>query len=142
MHDRGFFVYILASRSRSLYTGVTNNLFRRVMEHKRGMVPGFTLRHRISRLVYMEGFCYVREAIAREKRIKAWTRAKRVASIEEKNPGWYDLAEAWYDAKKRNADSSGFVRLAKSGATGDQRALAMASKNEGRIWRKLSLICL
>lgn len=106
MRDHGFFVYILANRSRNLYTGVTNNLFRRVMEHKRGLVPGFTSRYRISRLVHMESLCYVREAIVREKQIKGWTRAKRIALIEEKNPGWYDLAEGWYENKKRNADSS------------------------------------
>ena len=106
MRDRGFYVYILASRSRNLYTGVTNDLFRRVMEHKSGTVPGFTARYRICRLVHMESFRYVREAIAREKQIKGWSRAKKIALIEGANSGWYDLAEGWYEAKKANADSS------------------------------------
>ena len=104
--DGGFCVYILASRSKNLYTGVTNDLFRRVMEHKRGLVTGFTSRYRICRLVYVEQFCYIRDAIAREKQIKAWTRAKRIALIEEKNPGWYDLAKEWWGNDERNADSS------------------------------------
>lgn len=68
--DSGFYVYILASRSTNLYTGVTNNLFRRMIEHKRGMVPGFTSRYRICRLVYAEQFRYIRDAIAREKQIR------------------------------------------------------------------------
>jgi putative endonuclease len=104
--DKTFHVYILASRSKNLYTGVTNDLFRRVKEHKRGLVPGFTSRYRICRLVHVEEFRYIRDAIAREKQIKAWTRAKRIALIEEKNPGWYDLAKEWWGNDERNADSS------------------------------------
>ena len=106
MRDCGFFVYILASRSRNLYTGVTNDVLRRVMEHKQGIVPGFTSRYHINRLVHTESFRYVREAIAREKEIKGWAREKKIALIEKTNLGWYDLAEEWYAAKKANADSS------------------------------------
>src|SRR6266550_5181943 len=71
-------VYVMASRSRVLYTGVTNDLARRVNEHKQGLTPGFTSRYRITRLVYFEEFADVRDAIAREKQIKAWTRARRI----------------------------------------------------------------
>ena len=98
-------MYIVASRSKNLYTGVTNNLYRRTVEHKSEMMPGFTSRYRICRLVHVETFRYVREAIAREKQIKGWSRAKKIALIEEKNAGWYDLAEEWDRKEKRNADS-------------------------------------
>ncbi len=99
-------MYILSSRSRNLYTGMTNNLFRRVIEHKNGLVPGFTLRYRIHRLVHFESFMEVREAIAREKQIKAWDRKKRVALIERTNPAWGDLADGWVAKRKANADPS------------------------------------
>ncbi len=69
---RRYYIYILASRSRNLYTGVTNHLIRRVYEHKQGLTKGFTRKYRIHRLVYFEEFPYVRNAIAREKEIKAW----------------------------------------------------------------------
>ncbi len=104
--DNGFCVYILASRSRNVYTGVTNNLYRRMMEHKREVMAGFTSRYRICRLVYVENFRYVRDAIAREKQIKGWTRAKKLELIEKDNPSWYDLAEGWDGKEKGNADSS------------------------------------
>src|SRR5262245_14602736 len=89
---RVFFVYIMASRSRVLYTGVTNDLARRVHEHKSGRNPGFTSRYRITRLVYFEEFDDIRDAIDREKQIKAWTRSRRVRLIEGRNPTWEDLA--------------------------------------------------
>ena len=93
--ERRYNVYIMASRSLNLYTGVTGNTFRRALEHKRGEVKGFTKRYNINRLVYYETFRYVGNAIAREKQIKAWTRAKRIALIKSLNPTWQDLAEGW-----------------------------------------------
>ena len=93
--ERSYYVYIMASRSLNLYTGVTNNLHCRALEHKRGEIEGFTKRYRIERLVYYEMFKYVGNAIAREKQIKAWTRAKRLALIKSMNPTWQDLAEDW-----------------------------------------------
>jgi putative endonuclease len=92
MPERAYYVYILSSRSRTLYTGMTNDLERRVYQHKHGLVSGFTSKYRIDRLVYYESFRDVRDAIAREKQIKAWTRAKRIA-LESQNPAWADLAE-------------------------------------------------
>jgi putative endonuclease len=86
-------IYVLASRSRNLYTGVTNNLERRLIEHRQGLVPGFTSRYRIFRLVYFEQFGDIRDAIAREKEIKAWRREKKIWLIERHNPTWADLAE-------------------------------------------------
>jgi len=89
-------VYILASRSGTLYVGVTNNLLRRVYEHKHKLVPGFTKRYNIDRLVYYEATPDVRAAIAREKQIKPWRREKKVALIESKNRDWHDLAAGWF----------------------------------------------
>ena len=89
------YVYIMASRSRTLYTGVTNNLERRVIEHKRGLVAGFTKRYRVERLVYFEASREIRQAIQREKQIKGWLRARKIALIASINPGWADLSEGW-----------------------------------------------
>jgi len=90
--SRSYYVYILASRSRSLYTGVTNNLSRRLIEHQKGFVPGFTSKYRIGRLVHFEVFADIRDAIAREKEIKGWRREKKVRLIQFHNRVWADLA--------------------------------------------------
>jgi putative endonuclease len=89
---RRYFVYILSSVSRTLYIGVTNDIERRVREHKQGLIPGFTAKYRINRLVYVEETTDVRDAIAREKQIKAWRRAKKIELIESVNPDWKDLS--------------------------------------------------
>ncbi len=99
MARKHYYVYILASRSRNFYTGVTNNLMRRVLEHRQGLVKGFTKRYRIFRLVYFEVFHDIRLAIQREKRIKAWRREKRVALIESENPAWDDLSAEWFKGR-------------------------------------------
>jgi putative endonuclease len=91
---RVFFVYILASKSRRLYTGMTNSLFRRILQHKQGESE-FTSRYRIDRLVYYEKFKYVNNCIAREKEIKSWSRAKKLALISRFNPTWEDVAADW-----------------------------------------------
>jgi putative endonuclease len=93
--DRRYFVYILASRSRNLYTGMTSRLMGRIREHREGRVPAFTSRYRIHRLVYVESFRDVHEAIGREKEINSWRRELRVKLIEAQNPTWRDLAEEW-----------------------------------------------
>ena len=90
--NKTYCVYTLASRSRNLYTGVTGDLQRRMLEHRQGLVPGFTTRSRIFRLVHFETFADIREAIAREKEIKGWRREKKIRLIEHKNPTWEDLA--------------------------------------------------
>ena len=94
-HEKRYYVYIMASLSLNLYTGITDDIFRRALEHKSGEIEGFTKRYNINRLVYYETFRYVNNAIAREKQIKAWTRAKRIALIKSQNPTWQDLAEGW-----------------------------------------------
>ena len=85
----------MASRSRVLYTGVTNDLARRVDEHKQGFVAGFTRKYRVTRLVYFEEFADIRDAIAREKEIKGWKRSRKLKLVETRNPTWADLAENW-----------------------------------------------
>jgi putative endonuclease len=92
---RHYCTYIMASLSRKVYVGVTNNLFRRTLEHKRATLPGFTRKYRVNRLVYFESFQYVRDAIAREKEIKGWRRSTKVALIEARNPTWADISEEW-----------------------------------------------
>ncbi len=86
------YVYILASRSRNLYIGVTTALQRRVLEHRNGLAPGFTSRYKIFRLVHFEIFGDVRAAIAREKELKGWRREKKLWLINRHNPTWEDLA--------------------------------------------------
>jgi putative endonuclease len=88
-----FYVYILASTTRTLYVGVTNDLRRRVYEHKTGIIPGFTARYKVNRLVYFEVADEALAAIAREKQLKGWTRRRKVELIEAKNPEWDDLAD-------------------------------------------------
>jgi putative endonuclease len=87
-----YWVYILASRSRRLYTGVTNDLRRRLAEHRAGKGSAFAARYHINRLVYFEEHPDARDAIRREKAIKGWTREKKLRLIERRNAGWLDLA--------------------------------------------------
>jgi len=93
--DRCYFVCIMANASKRLYTGMTNSIRRRVREHKLKLTRGFAAKYNITRLVYFERFEDVRKAIEREKQIKAWTRAKRLALIESTNPKWDDLSREW-----------------------------------------------
>jgi putative endonuclease len=91
-----YYVYIMTNKSRTLYTGVTNRLVRRVAQHKRKLVPGFTSQYNLTRLVYFEVFRDIRHAIQREKQIKGWVRKKKIALIIAKNPAWRDLSADWY----------------------------------------------
>jgi putative endonuclease len=87
-----FWVYILASRSRNLYIGVTNDLRHRVTQHKENRPGTYTARYNIQRLVYYEHFQYVINALSRETELKRWTRAQKIALIERVNPTWEDLS--------------------------------------------------
>src|SRR2546425_9149870 len=100
-----YFVYILASKSRRLYVGMTNDLERRVYEHKQKLADGFTKKYRIDRLIHFEETSDVLAAIEKEKQIKSWLRSKKITLIESGNPAWEDLSEAWYKATAK-ADSS------------------------------------
>ena len=100
MPQRIYFVYIVASDSRTLYTGMTNNLVRRVQEHRTHAAPGFTDDYNTTRLVYHERFSTARAAIIREKEIKGWLRSKKLALIAKDNPRWCDL---WVQLTQRNS---------------------------------------
>jgi putative endonuclease len=97
---RVFHVYILSNVSRMLYVGVTNDLERRTYEHKHKLVPGFSTKYNLHRLVYFEAFGHIGDAIAREKQLKGWLRSKKLALIESTNPEWNDLAADWFKAPK------------------------------------------
>lgn len=101
-----YFVYIMTNRSKTLYTGVTNSLIRRVREHKLGRGSGFAARYKVDRLVYYERFEDVHRAIGREKEIKGWSRAKKMALIVSVNPTWKDLSLEWYVRHAFQPDAS------------------------------------
>ena len=94
--EKTYWVYIMASKSGVLYIGVTNNLLPRVYEHKKKLVPGFTRRYNVSRLVYFETTRDIQGASRREKHIKGWLRAKKKALISAVNPKWEDLSAGWF----------------------------------------------
>ncbi len=94
-----YYVYIMSNKSRTLYIGVTNNLERRIYEHKQKIIPSFTSKYNITNLVYFELTNDVYSAIAREKQIKGWLRRKKVALIESVNPEWQDLSDGWYERR-------------------------------------------
>ena len=92
MKDHNYYVYILTRERNSVfYVGVTNNLIRRVSEHKKGIIAGFTKKYNVKRLVYYEHFNDINAAITREKAIKKWQRKLKIAAIESVNPDWRDL---------------------------------------------------
>ena len=92
---KAYAVYIMSGPSGVLYTGMTNDLEIRALQHKSKSVPGFTARYNLTKLVYFEFFKDVRKAIAREKQLKGWLRKRKVALIESTNPIWTDLSPAW-----------------------------------------------
>ena len=95
MSGKQYFVYIMSSPSRTLYTGVTNNLQRRVFEHKNKLIEGFSKKYNVTLLVHYEIFGEISDAIAREKQIKGWVRRKKIALIQASNPAWQDLSKEW-----------------------------------------------
>ena len=102
MPEKQFHVYVLASRARVLYVGVTSDLAKRVWQHKCKLIPGFTARYNVDRLVHCEQTADALAAIAREKQIKGWLRAKKVKLVETENPEWIDLSAAWFDSTRRD----------------------------------------
>jgi len=99
MKSKFYYVYIMTNRSKTLYTGITNNLERRGHEHKRKSIAGFTSKYNITRLVYYEETTDVLSAISREKTIKGWVRAKKLALIDSVNPTWQDLSAIFYNTE-------------------------------------------
>ena len=101
-----YFVYIMSNRSKTLYTGVTNSLVRRVAQHKRSEGSAFTSKYKLDRLVYYERYEDVHRAIGREKEIKGWLRIKKIALIVSVNPAWKDLSEGWYERHQWQPEGS------------------------------------
>jgi putative endonuclease len=95
MLSKSYYVYIMTNESDTLYTGVTNDLTKRVYQHKNKLLPGFTTKYNITRLVYFEETNDVQTALAREKQIKGWLRKKKIALIQSVNPKWKDLSADW-----------------------------------------------
>jgi putative endonuclease len=93
MGTRSYYVYILTNHSGTLYVGVTNDLERRVLEHRSKLVAGFTKQFNVTSLVYFEECGEVDDALAREKQIKGWRRSKKIALIATLNPRWDDLGD-------------------------------------------------
>jgi len=115
-----FHVYIMSNRPRShvLYAGITGNLGRRALQHRNKLIPGFTSRYNLTRLVYYDCFAYPDAAIAREKEIKGWRRSKKIRLIESHNPQWHDLAESWTDVYKPGVERTGLLRPARDPSLG------------------------
>lgn len=97
--EKVYCTYIMASRSHTLYIGVTGDLRKRVLEHKNKAHEGFSATYNCDRLVWFERFTGPTSAITREKQLKRWSRAKKIALIEESNPAWVDLSEGWYSGE-------------------------------------------
>ncbi|MCD6329633.1 MAG: GIY-YIG nuclease family protein [Candidatus Cloacimonetes bacterium] len=97
VYTKNYYVYIMTNHSGTLYTGVTNNLERRVYQHKHKTVKGFTQKYNITQLAYFEHTHDIGATILREKQIKGWLREKKINLIESINPEWSDLSKGWFD---------------------------------------------
>jgi putative endonuclease len=107
MSKRLFFVYILSSLTGTLYVGVTDNLPLRLLQHRHGTFDGFTKKYKVHRLMYYEGFTDPRAASAREKPIKKYSRAKKIALFAKSNPTWEDLSRDLYSLRRKPAVAAG-----------------------------------
>jgi putative endonuclease len=128
LRDHHYYVYIVCSRTRVLYCGVTNSVARRTDEHRSAVIPGFTANYRCHRLVWFEHYQYVYNALEREKQIKGWTRAKKIDLIERTNPSWSDLSESWRAA---TADPSTALRSGRDDK-GREVAFRKSSDSDGK----------
>jgi len=93
--NQQYYIYIMTNRSKTLYVGITRDIIKRVFQHKSKLVPGFTKKYNISKLVYYDVTSDINSALKREKQIKGWLRSKKIALIESLNPDWNDLSEDW-----------------------------------------------
>lgn len=126
-----YYVYMMQSSSRrALYIGMTNNLHRRVYEHKNHRTEGFTDDYNAVRLMYWERYDDVYKAIAREKQLKRWRREKKLSLIAKLNPGWKDLAAEWYEGSAVSCDKA-VDRAAASAVAGNTRSLDLPSLSLG-----------
>ena len=95
MKSKDYYVYIMASDTGTLYTGVTNDLVRRISEHQQGIVEGFTKKYKCHKLIFYENYSDIKQAISREKQLKNWNRNKKQELINKINPHWQDLSAEW-----------------------------------------------
>jgi putative endonuclease len=124
--DWQFFVYIVASKSRVLYVGMTNDLIERTRQHRFGLVEGFTSKYRCTRLVHLERFQYADNCINREKELKSWTRRKEVELIEASNPTWEDLSADWFlEDRSLNVESRSLAALCRTNWKNDKTFAAV-----------------
>ena len=100
--QRIYYVYIMANSRRTIYIGMTNNLMRRVSEHKQKLIDGYSKRYNLTKLVYYEEFSAPQQAIAREKQLKGWLRQRKDELIESQNPYWRDVALTWFEPQRLN----------------------------------------
>jgi putative endonuclease len=107
MRERRYYVYIMSSKSRVIYVGMTGFLMARVLRHRAGEGGEFTRKYRVHRLVYFESFRNVEDAIVRETEIKKWRREKKVELIRRGNPAWEDLAAGWGEAAEMKVGKAG-----------------------------------
>ena len=114
--DRVYYTYIVASRSHTLYIGVTGDLHLRVFQHKQKTFEGFSADYNCNRLVWFERFGSPGDAIAREKQLKGWRRAKKIFLIERINPAWADLSEGWYEIDPSRVKNGGRTNAGPSAA--------------------------
>jgi len=94
---KNYYVYIMSSKTGTLYIGMTNDIKKRIYQHKNHLIPGFTNKYNIDRLLYVETVSDPISAISREKQIKKWRREKKIAIIDSMNPDWKDLSDGWYE---------------------------------------------
>jgi putative endonuclease len=127
---RTYFVYIIGSRTGTLYIGVTGKLGKRIFQHKFEHIEGFTEQYEVHRLLYWESYDDVHRAIGREKQLKGWRRSKKIALIESQNPQWLDLSKEWYPHMKQSADSRGASTPGERSAT----ALPPLSMTGSKSW--------
>lgn len=116
--EKGYFVYIMSSQRRVLYTGISSNLPLRVWQHKTGAFEGFTSKYKVTQLVYYECFQNVRNAIRREKEIKGWLREKKIVLIESLNPKWKDLSAGWFNGQSDEKLHKKFASMNRIGREG------------------------
>jgi putative endonuclease len=137
-----YFVYIMTNKSGTLYVGVTNDLERRVQEHRNKLVKGFTAKYNIDRLVHFEVADEPRAAIAREKQIKGWLRAKKIALIESGNPRWLDLSADWKQGREilRGAQDDGGRRVRGTARVGGLSGIRHPERSEGSLFAVIAWV--
>ena len=94
---KNYYIYIMTSQSGTLYIGMTNDIKKRVYQHKNHLIPGFTDKYNVDQLLYVETTSDPISAIRREKQLKKWRREKKAALVDSQNPDWKDLSKGWYE---------------------------------------------